>query len=187
MERFPIREQPNLKWKHYFILISWHGMQHICFIYKSPNNQQQIKCKGQLFQVIQHCLFGILKALKNCAFKALWWWQKGSLGAREPLSFWPASGKHLTFTFQIYIANLHFSFRYTFSIYVFKQMMSGMLWVLATYGGFLTTPTDLEGEHSSYRYSSITILLSLHLVTHSKISNGDSFFPLWGVIKECMI
>ena len=35
-----------------------------------------------------------------------------------------------------------------------------MLWVLAIYGGFHTTPTDLEGVHSSSRYCSITILSS---------------------------
>ena len=165
MEQFPIREKANLKWKHCFILNQYywsHDMACNTFVSftNCPINNNTSNVRDNFFQVIQHCLFGILKALRSCAFKALGWWQKGSLGAREPLSSWPASGKHLTFTFQIYIANLHFSFRYTFSIYVFKQMMSGMLWVLATYGGFLTTPTDLEGGHSSYRYFSITIPLA---------------------------
>ena len=50
---------------------------------------------------------------------------------------------------------------------VSTHVISGMLWVLAIYGGFHTTPTDLEAEHSSYRYFSYRIIWSQHLLPHT--------------------
>ena len=101
-------------------LMPWHAIHlfHLQIVQQPTTDKIYI---DNFFQVILHWPLKILKAfkaLKSCAFKALGRWQKGSLGAHEPLSSWPASGKHLTFTYKIFIANLHFTFTYQFQIYI---------------------------------------------------------------------